>query len=58
MRKWYEAIDAVSGLIRTSWMEVYDLSAIEFLTYIKFYNYKVRKEEAQRQQFINQSKKR
>lgn len=57
MRKWYEAIDAVSGLIRVSWMEVYALSAIEFLTYIKFYNYKARKEEAQRQQFINSKKR-
>lgn len=57
MRRWYEAIDAVSGLVRVSWMEVYSLSAIEFLAYIKFYNYKVRKEEAQRQQFINSKKK-
>lgn len=57
MRKWYEAIDAVSGLIRVSWLQVFSISAIEFLTYIKFYNYKMRKEEAQRQQFINQSKR-
>lgn len=57
MRKWYEAIDAVSELLRTSWMEVYNIPAVEFLTYIKFYNYKVRKEEAQRQQFINSKKK-
>lgn len=57
MRRWYEAIDAVSGLVRVSWMEVYSLSAIEFLAYIKFHNYKVRKEEAQRQQFINSKKK-
>lgn len=56
IRKWFEAIDAVSTLTHLNWNEVFDLPAISFLAYLKFWNYKVRKEEAAAEAFRRKQK--
>ena len=53
IRKWFEAVDAVSELTRLNWNQVYELPAIDFLIYIKFYNWKQKKREQQLNQFYN-----
>ena len=56
MRKWFSAVDAVSELLRDTWANVFSLPALDFLTYIKYYNYKQRKREQQMEQFRRSTK--
>lgn len=46
----------MSGLTRLNWNEVFSLPAIEFLTYIQFNNYKVRREEQRLNDFKRRTK--
>ena len=44
---WLGAVDAVSDLTKYNWREVFQMSAMEFFVFLKYHNYKMRKQELQ-----------
>ena len=40
-----ECVDAVHQLTGLNWEQIYRIAALDFLAYINFWNYKVRKEQ-------------
>lgn len=51
MRLWLECIDAVSSVTRLNWSQIWELPAMEFLTYLQYYNYKMKKEARKAEEF-------
>lgn len=44
---WLNAISAVSDLTKYNWRQVFEMSALEFFTFLSYYNYRVKKQEAE-----------
>ena len=42
---WLSAVEAVSDLTKYNWREVFQMSALEFFTFLRYVNYKRAKEQ-------------
>ena len=51
-----ECVDAVHQLTGLNWEEIYRIAAVDFLAYVNFWNYKVRKEQKQIDEFKRKNK--
>ena len=56
LRRWMEAINAVSEITRLNWSQVFDITALEFFAYLSFYNYTKRKEQQEIEAFGRKNK--
>ena len=51
-----ECVDAVHQLTGLNWEEIYRISAVDFLAYVNFWNYKQRKEQKAMDDFKRKNK--
>ena len=55
-RVWLSLIEAVSDITKYNWGEIYEMSINEFLAYVAYYQYKMKKKEQELKEFRRKHK--